>query len=113
MDLLCEGETPVPMQGWIRAIPVISVDRHYRRPPAGEESQEVSTITVSVTPEEGRYLARVARNGHIHWFLRNPDEPGKAAASPATSAKRRPETIEIWKAGIRETIPPIANGEAG
>jgi Flp pilus assembly protein CpaB len=113
VDLLCEVESAGAMQTWIRAIPVISVDRHYRRPPSSEESHEVSTITVSVTPEEGRYLARLARNGRIHWFLRNPDEPDKPSASPASSARRSPENIEIWKAGVRETTPPFANGEAG
>lgn len=113
VDLLCEGENAYAMQTWIRAIPVISVDRHFRRVPAKEEFHEVSTITVSVTPEEGRYLARLGRNGYIHWFLRNPDEPDRPAASAASSARRSPGRVEIWKAGVQETNPPVANGEAG
>lgn len=113
VDLLCDAENANAMQTWLRAIPVISVDRHYRRPPAGEESHEVSTITVSVTPEEGRYLARLARQGHIHWFLRNPDDPDKPAAAAAPSARRFQEKVEIWKAGVQETNPPFANGESG
>jgi pilus assembly protein CpaB len=113
VDLLCEGDYANAMQAWVRAVPVLSIDRHYRRPPAGEESHEISTITVSVTPEEGRYLARLARNGSIHWFLRNPDEPRKPAPSPASSAKSTQEKVEIWKAGVQETVPPFANGDAG
>ncbi|PWB66285.1 MAG: Flp pilus assembly protein CpaB [Deltaproteobacteria bacterium] len=113
VDLLCEGETANAVQKWFLAIPVISVDRNYRRPPASEESREVSTLTVSVTPEEGRYLSRFARIGHIHWFLRNPDEPDKPASSPASSARRSSEKVEIWKGGVQETNPTFPNGESG
>lgn len=113
VDLLCDRENGKSVRIWIRAVPVISVDRHYNRPPSGEESREISTITVSVTPEEGKTLASGARGGRLHWFLRNPEEP----AEPATrSAKRSPpihKHVEIWKAGIKEPEPTSALGDQG
>jgi pilus assembly protein CpaB len=113
VDLLCEWESGKAIPAWIRAIPVISVDRHFATEPTKEESREVSTLTVSVTPEEGRFLATVVRDGRIHWFLRNPDEPAKSGATYLSRTKQAAEKVEIWKAGIREISPPVPIGEPG
>jgi pilus assembly protein CpaB len=113
VDLLCDGENGKSVKTWIRAVPVISVDRHYNRPPSGEESKEVSTITVSVTPEEGITLASGARGGRLHWFLRNPDEPSGAATRNAKRSAPFRKDVEIWKAGVRELEPPAAHGDPG
>jgi len=113
VDLLCEGETGKGIRTWIRAIRVISVDRHFSRAPSKEESKEVSTVTVSVTPDEGRLLATGAREGRIHWFLRNPDEPSKPVATFLSRTKRATEIIEIWKAGVQEIHTPFPIGESG
>jgi Flp pilus assembly protein CpaB len=113
VDLLCEGDAGKGIRTWIQAITVISVDRHFNRAPSKEESQEVSTVTVSVTPEEGRLLASAAREGRIHWFLRNPDEPSKASATFMSKTKQAAEKIEIWKAGVQELHTPFPSGESG
>lgn len=113
VDLLCEGESGKRTLTWIRAIAVISVNRHFSRIPTKEESMEVSTMTVSVTPEEGSFLATAAREGHIHWFLRNPNESAGSVASYLTHSKQPAEKIEIWKAGRQEYLPPFPNGESG
>jgi pilus assembly protein CpaB len=113
VDLLCEDANGKGMGTWIRSIPVISVDRLFRRTPAKDETHEVSTITLSVTPQEGWQIASASRAGRIHWFLRNPDEPARAAASRSSSADRSAERIEIWKAGVQELVPPVAIGERG
>ncbi len=113
VDLLCEGENGKRTRTWIRAIAVISVNQHFAKIPTNEESREVSTMTVSVTPEEGSFLATAAREGHIHWFLRNPNEPSKSAAADPARTKQAEEKIEIWKAGRQELLPPSPNGEPG
>jgi len=113
VDLLCEGESGKRTRTWIRAIAVISVNRHFSRIPTKEESQEVSTMTISVTPEEGSFLAMAARGGHIHWFLRNPNEPSKSAVTFPARTKQPAEKIEIWKAGLQEFSPSFPNGESG
>jgi Flp pilus assembly protein CpaB len=113
VDLLCEGDAGKGIRTWIQEITVISVDRHFSRAPSKEESQEVSTVTVSVTPEEGRLLASAVREGRIHWFLRNPDEPSKARATFLSKTKREEEKIEIWKAGVQEPRTPFPSGESG
>ncbi len=113
VDLLCEGETGKRTRTWIRAIAVISVNQHFAKIPTKEESREVSTMTVSVTPEEGSFLAAAAREGHIHWFLRNPDEPSKSASTYRARTKQSEDTIEIWKAGRQELLPPFPHGESG
>ena len=100
-------------QAWIRAIPVISVDRHFGKSPSREESRDISTVTVSVSPEEGRLLAAAGREGRIHWFLRNPAEPSTSAASGTRPPKPAPVKIEIWKAGMQELHPANTNGEPG
>lgn len=113
VDLLCESESGKPSPTWIRGIAVISVDRQFARMPTKEESREVSTMTVSVTPEEGSFLATAARQGRIHWFLRNPTEPMKPGATFLSRPKRSPGNIEIWKAGIQELTPHFTPGESG
>ncbi len=113
VDLLCERESGKASQSWIRAIPVISVDRHFGKAPSREESRDIATVTVSVSPDEGRRLAAAERDGRIHWFLRNPADNLKPAASPARPAKPAEVNVEIWKAGIQERYPAIASGEPG
>jgi pilus assembly protein CpaB len=102
VDLLCEGTGGNNFRSWIRAIPVISVDRHFVKIPSKEEERDISTVTVSVTPDEGRLLASTGREGKIHWFLRNPDEPSKMPFINAQKPKGMSEKVEIWKAGIQE-----------
>ncbi|MBI5577313.1 MAG: Flp pilus assembly protein CpaB [Deltaproteobacteria bacterium] len=113
VDLLCEGGDGKPSRSWIRGIPVISVDRHFVKAPSKEEERDVSTVTVSVTSEEGRLLAAASREGRIHWFLRNPEEPSKSASVPP--ARNRPATgkIEVWKAGVQENSFTSTYGEPG
>ncbi len=85
---------------WFYDIPVIAVDRHFDTPPDAEASADTSTVTILVTPDEGRRLA-AARGGGLRWFLRNPgDRSRPSSASPGGSGTARP--VEIWKAGIRE-----------
>jgi pilus assembly protein CpaB len=113
VDLLCEKGNGKGTQTWIRAIPVMSVDRYFGRVPPKEGPQEVSTITVSVTPEEGRLLAIAVHQGRIQWFLRNPDESSKPTAAVRQRTKHGAGQIEIWKAGIQEIPLPFQAGEKG
>ncbi len=113
VDLFCEREGGKQSPRWIRGIAVISVDRQFARMPTKEESREVSTMTVSVTPDEGSVLARAAREGRIHWFLRNPAEPLKHTATFLSRKESPKEKIEIWKAGMQELTPRFSNGGAG
>lgn len=100
VDIRCEGEGDPPRTAWFHDIPVIAVDRHYNRPPAGEDALEIATVTISVTPEEGRRLS-AAREGKIRWFLRNPEDRSGGRGVSRVAATGRPP-VEIWKAGIRE-----------
>lgn len=94
---------------WFYDIPVIAVDRHFDRPPDSETAAEISSITISVTPEEGRRLAAV-RDGSLRWFLRNPDDRSRPSpVSGPSSVMWRP--VEIWKAGVRETRAQTASIE--
>ncbi len=113
VDLLFSRENGKPVQTWIRAVPVISVDRHYNRPPSGEENKEITTVTVSVTPGEGMILAAGARSGHLHWFLRNPEEPSGSASPSGKKHKEIRENIEIWKAGVQEPPSAAFPGDSG
>ena len=113
VDLLCERESGRSSNAWIRAIPVISVDRHFGKAPSKEESRDIATVTVSVSPEEGRLLASAARGARVHWFLRNPEEPEKRAASHIKPVKPEALQVEIWKAGIKEQLPASSSGEHG
>ena len=113
VDLLCEQNNGRRSQHWIRSIPVISVDRNFVKTPSKEEMRDVSTMTVSVSPEEGRQIAAATREGQILWFLRNPDEKSTGSAGFAQKKKEAQGGIEIWKAGIPDTNSAPANGEPG
>lgn len=96
VDLLCEAEDLPSGGAWIRNLPVLAVDRF--RTPAGPEPEpsEVGTVTVLVSPGEGRILSSASRAGAIHWFLRHPEEnpsvpPGRILRNPA---------VEILLAGL-------------
>ncbi len=106
VDICCQNATGKTAPAWFYDIPVIAVDRHYERPLDSETSADTSSITVSVTPEEGRRLAD-ARGGGLRWFLRN---PGDRSRPPSASAAVRDAVhrVEIWKAGIRETATRTA-----
>lgn len=87
--------------GWLHDIPVIAVDRHFDRPPDPESANETSSITVSVSPEEGRRLVAASGTG-LRWFLRNPDDRSRPS-TPAGGSCDGSWVVEIWKAGIRES----------
>ncbi|MCL5965660.1 MAG: Flp pilus assembly protein CpaB [Deltaproteobacteria bacterium] len=96
---------------WVRNIPVIAVDRFYQGNPLNEDPSEAGTITLSVTPDEGRRIASAARDGKLHWFLRNPDDH-----SPGPTARRIPpggnaKSVEIWKGGKLQTASNVSPGE--
>ena len=113
VDLLCGRGTGDSTQRWIHGVPVISVDRSYGKSPSKEEAREISTITLSVTPEEGRLIAVAAREGGILWFLRNPDEKGKSSGEAGQKRKESPGKVEIWKAGMQESPSALPIGEPG
>lgn len=96
VDLLCESEGLPPGGAWVRNLSVLAVDRF--RSPAGPEPEpsEVGTVTVLVSPGEGRILSMASRAGVIHWFLRHPEDP------PSLSQGRIPRvpTVEILLAGL-------------
>lgn len=112
VDLFFEGERGNSLPGWIQGIAVISVDRHFSRNPSKEDIQDISTITVSVSPKEGMRLAAAAQAGRIHWFLRNPDEPPNRRGASGPPDKSMAGNIEIWKAGVQELRMPIPGGES-
>lgn len=95
VDLLCN-----PSRGWIRNIEVLAVDRHYDKTGA-KEQDEISTLTLSVTSDEGKRLAQCREDGSLTWFLRNPADN---AASPAPRQAPGPSRVEIYKAGIPQTF---------
>jgi Flp pilus assembly protein CpaB len=95
VDLLCN-----PSRLWIRGIEVLAVDRHYNRSGAREQD-EVSTLTLSVTADEGRQLAECRQDGSLTWFLRNPADNAVSQAGVKTI---RPTRVEIWKGGIPQAF---------
>lgn len=101
VDISIKDPTGRIEPAWLRDIPVIAVDRHFDRPPDAESATETSSITVSVTPDEGRRLVAAPATG-LRWFLRHPDDRSRppAASGPSCDTHR---AVEIWKAGIRET----------
>jgi len=106
VDICCQDPTGKSTTAWFYDIPIIAVDRHYDRPPDSEASADTSSITISVTAEEGKRLA-AARGGGLRWFLRNPgDRSRPPSASGAGLHVACP--VEIWKAGIRETATRTA-----
>ncbi len=95
---------------WFFDIPVIAVDRHFDRPPESDEASDTSTITLSVTPQEGKRLA-AARTEGLRWFLRNPADRSRPFSASGAIPKA-PHPVEVWKAGIRETGTLTAAVEA-
>ncbi len=95
IDFLCKSTNE-----WIRRIQVLSIDRHYNRSGAREPAEEVSTMTLSVTSQEGAKLSSCSREGTLSWFLRNPTD-NTIDLFPASS-KSSNNSIEIWKGGIPE-----------
>ncbi len=100
VDICHQDPARKSVSTWYYDIPVIAVDRHYDRPPESEASADASSITISVTPEEGRRLAG-ARGGGLRWFLRNPGDHSLPRSASAAALTAR--SVEIWKAGVRET----------
>lgn len=101
VDISLQDPSTRTAPAWFYDIPVIAVDRHFDRPPDSEASPETSSITISVTPEEGRRLV-AARGGGLRWFLRNPEDRSRPSPGSAPSFEtHRP--VEIWKAGVRES----------
>ncbi len=101
VDISCQNAAGRAAPTWFYDIPVIAVDRHFDHPPASDESPDTSTITLSVTPEEGKRLAAARAEG-LRWFLRNPGDRSRPFAASGTGFDRA-FPVEIWKAGIRET----------
>ncbi len=101
VDISLQDSTGRIGPAWLYDIPVIAVDRQFDGPPDSESPPETSTITISVTPEEGRRLASV-RSGSLRWFLRHPDDRSRPsqASGPLSETRRQ---VEIWKAGVRES----------
>lgn len=101
VDIWRQDAAGHPPRAWLNNIPVIAVDRDFDHPPDSEESPEASSITLSVTPEEGMRLV-AAPTGELRWFLRNPDDRSRTSLpSRPDSGAHRP--VEIWKAGVRES----------
>lgn len=109
VDLLC-GDSRAGAGTWLRNIPVIAVDRSFRGKPASEEPSEAQTITLSVLPGEGREIAAAARNGGLHWFLRNPDDRLPASTGRPGPAGGNRGAVEIWKGGRLQTASAVPGG---
>lgn len=108
VDLLCEsGEGSAG--SWIRNVPVIAVDRHFTGSAPEGETADAATITLSVTPSEGRMIASANRAGRIHWFLRNPDD--RTPDPPRPPSAPRPVKIEVWRGGRLQLASHPATGE--
>ena len=101
VDISCQDAAGKAPPTWLYDIAVIAVDRQFAGPPDSEGTSETSSLTVSVTPEEGRRLA-AARGGSLKWLLRNPDDRSRPSRSPGSPFEAR-QPVEIWKAGVRET----------
>lgn len=101
VDIFLHDPSGKTGQAWFYDIPVIAVDRHFDRPPDSESPPETSSITISVTPEEGKRLV-AARGEGLRWFLRNPDDHSRPLQASGQSFEAR-QPVEIWKAGVRES----------
>ena len=109
VDISLQDPTGKTGPAWFYDIPVIAVDRVFDRPPDSEAALDISSITISVTPEEGRRLV-APRGGGLRWFLRNPEDRSRPpAASGRSFETHRP--VEIWKAGVRESRTQTATVE--
>jgi pilus assembly protein CpaB len=106
VDLLCEPDGKGSAGArWVRDLTVAAVDRHHGRIGKPADAQDIATITLLVTPQEGARIAASAGAGRVHWFLRNPDD-NAAVPHPYGSRPGRFAVVEIWKAGLREDRPP-------
>ncbi len=110
VDIYSRGTDGKTAPAWFCDIPVIAVDRHFDRPAATDDSADASTITISVTPDDGKRLA-AARTEDLRWFLRNPAEHSRPLAPPG-KAFEPPSPVEVWRAGVREAWPRTAAFEA-
>ncbi len=85
---------------WIPDIPVLAVDRDYDGIAHAAAPSDPSNITLMVTPSEGARIAGAAREGRLHWFLRNSEDNVVPAARPARNGGSSLR-VEVWKGGIR------------
>jgi pilus assembly protein CpaB len=111
VDILHEPPEGKGFRPLLLDIPVIAVDRLFRRPPTGEGFPDISTLTLSVAPAESERLSSALRHGGIRVILRHPDDRSRPAPRGAQRGPRA-RAVEIWKAGILETAPP-RHGEDG
>jgi Flp pilus assembly protein CpaB len=113
VDLLCEtdGKGSGGNPRWVRDIPVAAVDRHHDLLGKPAESPDAATVTLLVTPVEGRWIAMSAGSGRIHWFLRNPDDNAVAVPAAGSGAISR-LPVEVWKAGLPENHQPAWKNSA-
>jgi len=104
VDLLVET-SGAGSAGWISDIPVIAVDRDHHRLAHPSDKTETSTVTLMVTPGEGRRIARAT--GKVRWFLRNPEDNIVVSPSPRLQS---PSSlgVEIWKGGRNVTHAAVA-----
>lgn len=104
VDILCK-----PSNEWIRDVPVLAINRQYNRS-GDREQEEVATVTLSVTRDEGARLSGGSRDGKLLWFLRNPND--NLAAPACKISRNHPKAVEVWKGGIPESNGmPIAWGK--
>ncbi len=101
VDISCQPGAGKTSRTWFYDIAVIAVDRHFGGPPDSDQASDASSITLAVTPEEGKRLA-AAPAGGLRWFLRNPDDRSRPSWPPGAAIEAR-QDVEIWKAGVRET----------
>lgn len=111
VDILHEPSDTKGFRPLLLDVPVVAVDRLFRRPKAGEALSDVSALTLSVAPAESERLSSALRHGAIRVLLRHPDDRSRPARTrPRRSPPARP--VEIWKAGILETAH-ARHGEDG
>jgi Flp pilus assembly protein CpaB len=95
VDFLCK-----PGNVWIRNISVLAVDRQFNKT-GSREAENVTTVTLSVTPSEGTKLASGAHDGTLSWFLRNPADN---EVIPIIFDRPPRNPVEIWKGGVPEHV---------
>lgn len=101
VDILHEPSGTTGFRPLLLDVPVVAVDRLFRRPTAGEAVSDVSALTLSVAPPESERLSSALRHGAVRILLRNPaDRSRPARTRPRRSPPAR--AVEIWKAGILE-----------
>lgn len=111
VDILHEPPEAKGFRPLLHDVPVVAVDRLFRRPPAGEAISDISALTLSVAPAASERLSSALRHGAIRVLLRNPDDRSRPPRTrPRRSAPAR--AVEIWKAGILEAAH-AGRGEDG